>query len=180
MAAPVNVRNTNVQDPYLNFKFIVSWDGKVVAGVSKVGGLSRTTQVATHREGGTPQGARKIPGQTEYGPVTLERGVTMDLEFEQWANKIWYYPNSGALGTEASMKDWRKDITIQLCNQAGQIVKTYVVFSCWPSEYKALPDLDGNANAVVAIESLTLQNEGWTRDESVKPPDLPSYVNPSS
>ena len=179
MAAPANVRDTSVQDPYLNFKFSVTWDGKQVAGVSKVSGLSRSTQVVTHREGGVPQGPRRIPGQTEYGPITLERGVTLDVEFEQWANKVWYYPNTGKMGQEVSLKDFRKDVTISLYNQAGQVVKVYYVFSCWPSEYISLPELDGNGNAV-AIESLTLQNEGWARDDSVKAPSLPSFTQPSS
>ena len=111
--------------------------------------------------------------------MTLERGITFDTAFEQWANKVWYYPNTGKLGNEVSLKDFRMDINIQLMNQAGQVVMSYYVFSCWPSEYIALPELDGSANAV-ALESLTLQNEGWTRDDSVSAPTLPSYTEPSS
>ncbi len=179
MGQPTNVRSS-IMDPLLNFKFIVSWDGvNRVAGVSKVSGLTRTTQVVTHREGGAPQGPRRIPGQTEYGPITLERGLILDIMFEQWANKVWYYPNTGAMGQEVSLKDFRKDIRIDLCNQAGQIVNVYYIFSCWPSEYRALPELDANANAV-ALESLTLQNEGWQRDDTYSPPDLPSYAEPTS
>jgi phage tail-like protein len=180
MAAPANVRDPKVQDPYLNFKFIVNWDGKQVAAVSKVSALTRTTQVVSWREGGTPQGVRRIPGQTEYGPITLERGITFDPAFEQWANKVWYYPNSGKMGDEVSLGDFRKDINIQLCDQAGQIVMVYYIFSCWPSEYIALPELDASANAV-ALESLTLQNEGWVRDDTVKNPGNPAAINqPSS
>ena len=186
MATPVNVRNPKVQDPYLNYKFIVSWpsgnatSGKMtpVAFISKVSALTRNTQVVTHREGGAPQGPRRIPGQTEYGPITLERGVTFDVAFEQWANKVWYYPNTGQNGNEVSLKDFRKDMTIELLNQAGQLVMRDYVFSCWPSEYTAMPELDSNANAV-AIQSLTLQNEGWTRDDTVKSPTLPSILEPT-
>jgi phage tail-like protein len=180
MAAPANVRDPKVMDPYLNFKFIVSWDGKQVAAVSKVSALTRSTQVVSHREGGTPQGTRRLLGQSEYGPITLERGITFDAEFEQWANKVWYYPNTGKMGDEVDLANFRKDITISLCNQAGQTVMTWYVFSCWPSEYITLPELDANANAV-AIESLTLQNEGWTRDDSVTQPSAPAAINqPSS
>lgn len=178
MAAPVNVASKLI-DPYLNFKFIVNIAGKPVAGVSKVGGLTKTTQVVTHREGGAPQGSRKIPGQTEYGALSLERGLTVDVAFEQWANKIWYYPNTGKLGQEVSLADFRKDINIVLYNTAGQAVMSYYVFNCWPSEYHAVPELDSGGNAV-AIESLTLQNEGWTRDDSLKPPALPSFALPAS
>lgn len=178
MGQPKSVRSS-LMDPLLNFKFIVSWDGNAVAGVSKVGGLTRTTQVVSHREGGAPQGTRRIPGQTEYGPITLERGIIIDVTFEQWANKVWYYENSGKLGNELSLKDFRKDIKIELCNQAGQTMQVYYVFNCWPSEYHALPELDANANAV-AMESMTLQNEGWARDDTYKAPDPPSYTEPAS
>lgn len=176
MGAPTSVRSS-LMDPLLNFKFIVSWDGNPVAGVSKVSGLTRTTQVVSHREGGAPQGTRRIPGQTEYGPVTLERGIIIDVTFEQWANKVWFYENTGKLGEEVSLKDFRKDIKIELCNQAGQVMQAYYVFNCWPSEYHALPELDGNANSV-AIESMILQNEGWQRDDSYKAPDPPSFTHP--
>ena len=83
--------NTERFDPYKNFKFRVKWDGRYVAGVSKVGALKRTTEVVTHREGGDPSTERKSPGKTKYEAITLERGVTHDPEFEQWANKVWNY-----------------------------------------------------------------------------------------
>ncbi len=183
MAAPVNVRNAKAPDPYLNFKFLVSWatpSGKIepVAYVSKISALSVSTQVVSWREGGAPQGVRRIPGQTEYGPITLERGVTIDVAFEQWANKVWYYQNTGKLGEEVSLADFRKDILIELMNQAGQVVLKYHVFSCWPSEYIAMPELDSGANEV-AIQSLTLQHEGWARDDSYTPPALPTVSDPT-
>ena len=133
-------------DPYKNFKFRVKWDGRYVAGVSKVGALKRTTEVVKHREGGDPSSSRKSPGRTEYEAITLERGVTHDTEFEQWANKVW---NFGAgLGAEVSLKDFRKDIIIEVYNEAGQLALAYKVYRCWVSEFQALPDLDANANAV--------------------------------
>ncbi len=158
-------------DPYKNFKFLVRWDGRVVAGVSKVGALKRTTEVVKHREGGDPSSSRKSPGRTEYDAITLERGVTHDPEFEQWARKVW---NFGAgLGSEVSLKDFRKDITIEVYNEAGQKVIAYNIHRCWVSEYQALPDLDANANAV-AIEHIKLENEGWERDTSVTEPTEPT------
>jgi phage tail-like protein len=160
-------------DPYKNFKFRVKWDGKYVAGISKVGTLKRTTEVVKHREGGDPSSSRKSPGRTEFDAITLERGVTHDLEFEQWANKIWHI-NSGV---EVSLKDFRKDIIIEMYNEAGQKVIAYNVFRCWVSEYQAAPDLDANANAV-AIQHIKLENEGWSRDESVTEPSEPSFLEP--
>ena len=167
MPAPEFTVNTERYDPYKNFKFRVKWDGKYVAGVSKVGGLTRTTQVVTHREGGSPSLAYRSPGQTEYSAITLERGVTHDTEFEAWANKVWRL--GSGLGSEVSLADFRKDITIEFYNEAGQLALAYRVYRCWVSEYQALPDLDARANGV-AIESITLQHEGWERDREVTEP----------
>jgi phage tail-like protein len=163
-------------DPYKNFKFRIRWDNKYVAGVSKVGALKRTTEVVKHREGGDPSSTRKSPGRTEYEAISLERGVTHDKEFEQWANKIW---NFGAgLGAEASLKDFRKDIIIEVYNEAGQLAIAYKVYRCWVSEFQAMPDLDANANAV-AIQSIKLENEGWERDLEVPEPSEPTFTDPA-
>ncbi len=162
-------------DPYKNFKFRVRWDGRYVAGVSKVGALKRTTEVVKHRTGGDPSTSRKSVGRSEYEAITLERGVTHDTEFERWANKVWNY--GAGLGAEASLKDFRKDIILEVYNEAGQLAIAYKVYRCWVSEYQALPDLDANANAV-AIQTIKLENEGWERDFEVSEPVEPSYSNP--
>jgi phage tail-like protein len=165
--------NTHRFDPYKNFKFRVRWDGRDVAGVSKVSGLTRTTEVVEHREGGDPSVSRRSPGRIKYEAITLERGITHDVEFEQWANKVWHYGNG--LGEEVSLRDFRRDILIDLYNEAGQVVLTFKVYRCWVSEFK-LPDLDASASAV-AIESIKLENEGWERDIDVTEPTEPT-VNP--
>lgn len=154
-------------DPYKNFKFRVMWDNKYVAGVSKISALRRTTEVVTHREGGDPSTGRKSPGRITYEPITLERGVTHDAEFEAWARKVWH--QGAGLGAEISLKDFRKDLIIELYNEAGKKAIAYKVFRCWVSEYQALPELDANANAV-AIQTLKLENEGWDRDTDVPEP----------
>jgi phage tail-like protein len=168
--------NTQRLDPYKNFIFRVKWDGRYVAGISKVSGLKRTTQVVTHREGGDPSTSHKSPGRNEFDAITLERGVTHDTEFEKWANKVW---NFGAgLGSEVSLKDFRKDIILDFYNEAGQLAISYKIYRCWVSEYMALPDLDANANAV-AIQHIKLENEGWERDLSVTEPTEPSFTLPA-
>ena len=154
-------------DPYPDFKFRVKWDGRYVAGVSRISALRRSTEVIEHREGGDPSIERKSPGRTRYDPITLERGVTQDTEFEAWANKVWTLNNG--LGTEVSLKDFRKDVIIDFYNEAGQLAISYKVYRCWVSEYQALPDLDSNANAV-ALQHIKLENEGWERDLSVTEP----------
>jgi len=163
--------NTSRFDPYKNFKFRVKWDGRYVAGISKVSVLKRTTEVVEHREGGDLSYMRKSPGQSKFEPLTLERGVTHDLEFEQWAAKVWQYGR--ALGSELSLKDFRKDLIIELYNEAGQLALAYKVYRAWVSEYTALPELDSSANAV-AIQSIVIQNEGWERDTDVAEPTEPT------
>lgn len=152
-------------DPYKNFKFRIKWDGRYVAGVSKISALKRSTEVVDHREGGDPSTERHAPGRTKFEPITIERGVTHDPEFEKWANLIYTTDGDAAI----SLKNFRKDVLIEFLNEQGSVAKTYKVYRCWVSEYNALPDLDANANAV-AIEHLVLQNEGWERDVAVTEP----------
>jgi phage tail-like protein len=146
-------------DPLENFKFRVQWDGHHVAGVSKVSALRRVTEVVQHREGGDANITRETPGRTKYEPITLERGVTNDTEFEQWANLV-----NGPGGAAAAK--FRKDVILEVLDEAGQTVLSYKIYRCWVSEYQALPDLDADATAV-AIEHIKLENEGWERDTSV-------------
>lgn len=168
--------NASRFDPYKNFKFRVKWDGRYVAGISKVGALKRSTELVEHREGGDPSSSRKSPGRTKFEAITLERGVTHDLEFERWANKVW---NFGAgLGAEVSLKDFRKDLIIEVYNEAGQLALAYKVYRCWVSDYQALADLDANANAVL-IQTIKLENEGWERDLDVTEPSEPNYNEPA-
>lgn len=167
--------NANRFDPYKNFKFRIRWDGRVVAGVSKVSALSRTTEVVSHREGGDPSTSRKSPGRSEYEAVTFERGVTHDTTFEAWANKVWNF--GSGLGTEVSLADLRKDIVLDVMNEAGQVALSYKIFRCWVSEYKAIPELDANANAV-AIQTMKVECEGWERDYDVAEPAEPSFDEP--
>lgn len=159
--------NPNRFDPYKNFKFRVRWDGRFVAGISKVSALKRTTDVVEHREGGDPSTVRRSPGQTKYDPITLERGVTHDDAFEAWANLVWTHGNG--LGSEMSLANFRKDIRLEMYNEAGQLVIAYNIFRCWVSEYQPLPELDASGNGV-AIQMIKLENEGWERDSAVTEP----------
>ena len=160
-------------DPYKNFKFLIKWDGKYVAGISKVGTLKKTTEVISHREREGPSSLRHSPGLTKYEPIMLERGVTHDTEFEKWANSNY----GSGLGSKVSLADFRKDIIIELLNEAGQVAIAYKIYRCWVSEFTAVPELDANANAVT-IQSIQLQNEGWERDNDVIEPTEPSSTEP--
>ena len=165
--------NASRVDPYKNFKFQVMWDGRVVLGISKVGALKRTTEVVKHREGGENSTDHKSPGRTTYEAITLERGITHDLEFEAWANKVHPYSGDAAM----DLRNFRKDVILVVNNERGQPVKKYKIFRCWVSEYNAVPDLDANANAI-AIEHIKLENEGWERDYAVVEPSEPSFTEP--
>lgn len=163
-------------DPYKQFKFRVKWDGKYVSGVFRVSGLSRTTNVVSHRSGNEVSLVRKAPGETSYDPIVLERGRTHDDAFEKWANKVWNL-GSGA-GSESSLSDFRKDIVVELYNEAGQLVMAFKIFRCWPSKYTALQELDANDTGI-AVESMVLQHEGWKRDYEVTEPTEPSFTEPN-
>ncbi len=157
--------NTHRFDPYKNFKFRIKWDGKYVAGVSKITSLKRSTEPVTHREGGDPSTSRVSPSSWKFEPITLERGLTHDPEFENWANLIFHTDGDAAI----SLKNFRKDIIIELLNEQGTVAKGDKVYRCWVSEFTSLPELDAGGNAV-AIESMVLQNEGWERDTEVPEP----------
>jgi len=165
MAAPQFPVNAHRFDPYKNMKFRIKWDGRYVAGVSKISALKRSTEVVTHREGGDPSTSRVSPSVFKFEPITLERGITHDLDFEAWANKVYNTNGDAAI----SLKDFRKDCIIELLNEQGKVAKAYKVFRCWVSEYQAVPELDANGHAV-AIEHMVLQNEGWERDLAVAEP----------
>lgn len=152
-------------DPLKNFRFRVRYSNSTqpIVGVSKITGLKRSTEVIKHRSGGDPGTSYKLPGRTEYEPIVLERGVTTDaLEFEKWANKVWSFRNAAG-GRETSLQDFRRDLVIDVYDEAGQKVLAYQVYNCWVSEYQPVSDFDANANAL-SIQHIRLENEGWVRD----------------
>ena len=166
------VVNTHRIDPYKNFKFRVLWAGVrdgtpvPVLGVSKVSSLKRTTEVVNHRSGGENSTDHKSPGRTTYDAVTMERGITHDLEFEKWANMVHPYAGDAAM----DLVNYKKELTLEVMNEKGHVVLRYFLHDCWVSECTAVPDLDANANAV-AIESLKIELEGWERDASTTEPN---------
>lgn len=163
--------NPKRRDPYKNFKFRLKWDGKFVYGCSKCTGLKRMTEVVEHRSGGDPSTSNKSPGRTKYEAITLERGLTQDRAFHDWAGLVWNF--GSALGSEVSLANFRKDIYLEFYNEAGQLVMAYRIYRCWVSEYQAMPDLDANANAI-AVEHIKLEMEGFERDMSVTEPSEPT------
>ena len=167
------IKNATRFDPYKNFKFRLTWDGKPVMGISKVSALKRTTEVVKHRDGGDNSTDHKSPGRTSYDAITVERGLTHDPEFEAWANKV--HPYSG--DTAMDLRDYKKNLTLEMMNEKGHVVYRYFLYDCWVSDYTAIPELNANANAV-AIESMKIELEGWDRDKDTKEPNEADDVPP--
>jgi phage tail-like protein len=166
MAAPLFPVNTHRYDPYRTFKFQVIIDGRPVAGLKKMGALKKSTESVKWRSAGDPSHERVMPGGTKYEPVSMEQGLTHDPVFEQWANLVNNIQGDAAM----SLKNYRKDIIINVLNLQGQVAFTYKLYRAWVSEYQALPDLDAGNMNTVGIQHITLQHEGWERDTSVPEP----------
>jgi phage tail-like protein len=159
--------NASRFDPYKNYRFVVYFGKSTtpVFGVSKVGGLKQSSDVIDYKEGGNAIILKGI-GRTKYEPITLERGLTQDKDFELWASSAQVLDKGSP---SRSLKDLRRDIRIELQNEAGQAVHRYFVHECWVSEYQAMPDLDGGGNAI-AVEHIKLEHHGWEHDTSLQEP----------
>jgi phage tail-like protein len=162
---------TNRFDPYRNFRFKVKWDGQYVAGLTKMGALKRTTEMVEFREAGENIVSRKLPGKSSFQAVTLEAGLTYDSAFEDWANLVNDFASHGI----TNLGEFRKNITVDVFNEAGQKALSYTLYRCWVSEYQALPDLDAGANAV-AITTIKLEYEWFERDAAVNEPAGPARI----
>jgi phage tail-like protein len=158
--------NTHRHDPYRTFKFQLLIDGKPVAGLKKVGALKKKTEPVKWRTAGDPAHERILPGGTSYEPIVLEQGLTHDPVFENWANLVNNVEGDAAM----SLKNFRKDIVLNVLNLQGKVAISYKIFRAWVSEYQAVPDLDAQTLNAVGIQTLTLQHEGWQRDTSVPEP----------
>lgn len=166
MAAPMFTVNAHRHDPYRTFKFQVLIDGRPVAGLRKMGALKKKTEPVKWRTAGDPAHERIMPGGTSYEPVTLEQGLTHDPVFENWASLVNNIQGDAAM----SLKNFRKDIVINVLNLQGQVALSYKLNRAWVSDFQALPDCDAGAMNTVGIQTITLQHEGWERDTSVPEP----------
>lgn len=166
MAAPMFTVNAHRHDPYRTFKFQILIDGKPVAGLRKMTALKKKTEPVKWRSAGDPSHERVMPGGSSFEPVTLEQGLTHDPVFEDWAALVNSIQGDAAM----SLKNFRKDIVINLLNLQGQVAISYKLYRAWVSDYQAMPDLDAGSMNAVGIQSITLQHEGWERDTSVAEP----------
>jgi phage tail-like protein len=154
--------NTHRSDPYKNFNFRVKLDGTTIPGTVRVSPLGCKADVTEYRDGGDPNTVHHLPGRIHYDAITLEREVTPDTAFEQWAGQVRQLtPGSGQAGTS-----YLKNIRLELLDAAGRVVLAYDAYQCWPSGYRVLLGLDSTVRGMVT-EELTLSCEGWQRDAGV-------------
>jgi phage tail-like protein len=139
---------------YRDYKFRIKWDGRIVAGIHRVSPLRRTVAVIEYRQGTGAGATQKLPGSVRYEPITLERGITHDSAFENWANQV--------TGTTAG-PTFRKEVRLEVYDAHDRLVVAYNIHRCWPTEYTALGGLDSSSDSH-PFQSLTLENEGWERD----------------
>lgn len=166
MAAPLFPANAHRYDPYRTFMFQVVMDGAPVAGLKKMGGLKKTTEVVKWRSAGDIASERMMPGGTSYENITLEQGLTHDPVFENWANLVNNIEGNAAM----SLVNYRKDLVVNVLNLQGQLAMSYKVFGAWVTEFQALPEFDAGTMNAVGIQTLTLAHNGWERDLAVTEP----------
>ena len=167
MPAPMFPVNTHRYDPYRTFKFQVVIAGQAVAGLTKMGALKRTTEAVKWRSAGDPSHQRVMPGGSSFEAVALEQGLSHDPQFAEWANAV----NNVAEGDAGmSLKNYRRDVVINVLNLQGTPAISYVLRRAWVSEFTALPEFDANNMNTVGIQSITLQHEGFERDQAVVEP----------
>jgi phage tail-like protein len=166
MASPTFKFNAHRHDPYRTFKFQVIIDNKVVAGLKKMSALKKTTESVSWRSAGDPNYERKLPGGTKFEAITLEQGLTHDPIFEEWANSVNDFDGDAAM----SLKNFRKDLIVNVLNMQGQVAFSYFIKRAWVSEYQALPELDASNMNTIGIQTIKLEHEGWVRDTSVAEP----------
>ena len=168
-------------DPIRAFKFQVTMyggpDGELTLGFQKVSGLKTSTDVVEYREGNMFINKMKLPGLTNYEPITLTRGAgpnKIASQLTEWRYEVAGFRNpsvnhdgiaiSPADGREAvGSGNFRRSVAINVFDKgidttSGQPDKSYVVYKAWPSEVN-ISDLNAEASEVL-IESIVLQHEG--------------------
>jgi len=145
-AAPRQSANPSPRDSaYRQYRYRLRYKGHEIAGFRGMGLLHPLT-----------------PGRAKSETVTLKRGVTQDSQFQQWANSV----TKSATGAPPAA--FRKNVSLEVYNEAGQVVQRFTFTKSWVSQYSALPVLNANGNAV-AIEHIKIEVEGWVIDTRATP-----------
>lgn len=188
-------------DPLRNFKFIVQIMHSVTPGnngrhrryggheykLSRLGfmsvsGLQVSTEPIPYREGGMNTTTRKMPGQSDFPPVTLSRGVFDGMPHQwEWFRQIFFY--QGGTGNGNIETNFRCDVNIWVLPHPTAASKEnynyeggrdgndgdrgpddhrskalFKLYNAWPVSF-AFSDLDAGGNGAL-IEQITLVHEG--------------------
>ena len=145
----MTVANSERNDPYKNFNFLIEIDGIALAGFSECTGLRVEVEVIEYREGGDSSSVRKLPGQSKVSDITLKRGITASKELHDWLDSV----RNGVAK--------RKSGAIILLDDARKPVVRWRFSEAFPRKWEG-PNLDAKGNDV-AIETLTLCCENLER-----------------
>jgi phage tail-like protein len=139
------------KDPYRNFRFLLEIDSIVQAGFSECTIPDTTSDVIDYREGNEQPSARKLPGLTKWGNITLKWGATDSLDLYNWRKLV----------EQGKMKAARRKVTVILQDEEGNNAARWEFVDAWPSKYDA-PDVTAKGNDV-AVETLEIVHEGMSR-----------------
>lgn len=168
-------------DPLRNFKFQVQIIHPLVGNVANMGftnvaGLNMTTEAIPYREGGWNTNAHKLPGQTDFGPLTLIQGV-MYTQHGMWDLAKNMFSVQWGAGELARDTQFRFTTLIRVLDHpitkssnsgsgtdivgwpADQARLAFNVRDCWVGSV-AFNDLDAGGNAVL-ISQMTMHHEGF-------------------
>lgn len=173
-------------DPLRNFKFRVEiqhvqpgYGMMAHLGFMAASGLAATTEPISYREGGDNTTPRKMPGQTDFPPVSLTRGIVGNAKDQsllwQWYREI-FFVTQGAQGWASEGNDFRTTVYIRVFDHPvnrgpargdavgmgpifGQVKASWKLFNAWPAAL-AFSDLDAGGNGVL-VNNLSLMYEGF-------------------
>lgn len=160
----------STKDPLDKFRWSVEIEGFNRLGFASCETPSYSINTNSYAEGGSHLFPKKIVDSIEYRPVTLQRGVTSDLNFHNWASaymefirgfRIVSNPAPGSTPTQPP-QEYRKTIYIKHLDRAGRVVKTYVLYNAFPIEYKPASDFSADSDDTLSMEKLTLTYESFT------------------
>lgn len=155
-------------DPLRNFKFRVRIHHPKIQGIGSMGfmsvsGLNISTEVIPYREGGMNTTTQKLPGQSDFAPITLTRGLAVgDTQMMDWMEEMFHVIQGNGKGTSGNNFRATMDVSVMdhpVTKGPTPVKAAFRVYNAWPTSV-AFSDLDAGANAIM-IQQMTLAHEGF-------------------
>jgi phage tail-like protein len=171
----------SLRDPLRNFKFRAEFVGNTsvagpfaTMGFISIGGFGVQTDMIPYREGGDNTTTRKMPGQSEFAPLSFVSGIFME---DKNAGYDWFRHVFSVVSGEGLTKfdeNFRCDIIISVLlhpttrysgdepgvptsiNSAGMRIKVY---NAWPGSVQ-FNDLNAGDNSIM-VSTMQIHHEGW-------------------